>query len=164
MPDAVFDEIATHPNLKKWSDAYFHLSDEQKDYFDIENGFPNLVITPLKKREKQKKKRGQKKQTQSHTQRRKRAELDVNIKTLYHNVSDANFEILDKGFKYPDFKTKFPKCFEEPRPLLIHKKSLSEFDQQQLAGLLKQDLSVELKVLADYMLVNQQKGEQEGYL
>ena len=47
---------------------------------------------------------------------------------------------------------------------LVHKKSLSEFDQQQLAGLLKQDLPLELKTLAVYMLENQQKGEQEGYL
>lgn len=128
MPDAVFDKIATNQNLKKWFDAYQYLSDEQKDYFDIENGFPKMVRTHLTKREKQhqNQKRGQKGQTQSHTQRRKRSELDANIKTLYHNVSDANFEILDKGFKYPDFKTKFPKYFEEPRPLLIHKKSLSE--------------------------------------
>ncbi len=45
-----------------------------------------------------------------------------------------------------------------------NKKSLSEFDQQQLAGLLKQDLPAELKYLADYMFASQQKGEQEGYL
>jgi hypothetical protein len=47
---------------------------------------------------------------------------------------------------------------------LPNKKLLSEFDQQQLTGLLKQNLPVELKTLAGYMLVNQQKGEQEGYL
>lgn len=47
---------------------------------------------------------------------------------------------------------------------LVHRKLLSEFDQQQLVGLLKQDLPLELKALADYMLENQQKGEQEGYL
>lgn len=47
---------------------------------------------------------------------------------------------------------------------LPNKKSLSEFDQQQLSSLLKQDLPVELKVLADYMQSSQVKGEQEGYL
>ena len=47
---------------------------------------------------------------------------------------------------------------------LTSKKSLSELDQQQLATLLKQDLPVELKALADYMLANLLKGEQEGYL
>lgn len=47
---------------------------------------------------------------------------------------------------------------------LSSKQALSEFDQQLLAGLLKQNLPVELKTLADYMLVGQQKGEQEGYL
>lgn len=47
---------------------------------------------------------------------------------------------------------------------LTSKQALSEFDQQQLARLLKQNLPVELKTLADYMLISQQKGEQEGYL
>ena len=47
---------------------------------------------------------------------------------------------------------------------LTSKKPLSELDQQQLATLLKQDLPVELKALADYMLANLLKGEQEGYL
>jgi hypothetical protein len=47
---------------------------------------------------------------------------------------------------------------------LASKKPLSAFDQQQLAGLLTQDLPVELSALAEYMLYNQQKGEQEGYL
>lgn len=47
---------------------------------------------------------------------------------------------------------------------LTSKKPLSEFDNQQLAGLLKQALPVELKALADYIQVHQQKGEQEGYL
>lgn len=56
------------------------------------------------------------------------------------------------------------KMGEEELKNLANKKSLSDFDQQQLAGLLKQDLPVELKTLADYMLISQQKGEQEGYL
>ncbi|PKO47350.1 MAG: hypothetical protein CVU29_02770 [Betaproteobacteria bacterium HGW-Betaproteobacteria-22] len=47
---------------------------------------------------------------------------------------------------------------------LSSKKPLSDFDQQQLASLLKQDLPVELRVLAEYMQERQQKGEQEGYL
>jgi DNA topoisomerase VI subunit A len=47
---------------------------------------------------------------------------------------------------------------------LSHKKPLSEFDQQQLTGLLNQDLPTELKVLAKHMQTHQQKGEQEGYL
>lgn len=47
---------------------------------------------------------------------------------------------------------------------LSSKKSLTEYDQQQLIGLLKQDLPAELKELAEYMRVNNHKGEQEGYL
>ncbi len=126
MPDDVFDKIATSRSLRMWFDAYRHLSDEQKDYFDIENGFPKKVLTTPKKREKRKQKRGKKGQTHNHVQRSKRSELDANIKTLYSNVSDTNFDILDNGFKYPDFKTEFSKNFEESQPLLIHKRSLSE--------------------------------------
>lgn len=47
---------------------------------------------------------------------------------------------------------------------LPSKQTLSEFDGQQLAGLLKQDLPAELEALAEFMLISQQKGEQEGYL
>lgn len=47
---------------------------------------------------------------------------------------------------------------------LTNKKPLSEFDKQQLAALLKQDLPLNLKALAEYMALSQQKGEQEGYL
>ncbi len=44
------------------------------------------------------------------------------------------------------------------------KKPLTELDAQQLASLLKQDLPLNLKTLAEYMALSQQKGEQEGYL
>jgi hypothetical protein len=47
---------------------------------------------------------------------------------------------------------------------LPSKKALTVLDEQQLAGLLKQDLPLNLKTLAEYMVFNQQKGEQEGYL
>ena len=47
---------------------------------------------------------------------------------------------------------------------LTSTKPLSEFDNQQLAGLLQQDLPLSLKALAEYMASSQQKGEQEGYL
>lgn len=47
---------------------------------------------------------------------------------------------------------------------LSSKKPLSELDNQQLIGLLKQSLPAELKALADYMQLHQQKGEQEGFL
>lgn len=47
---------------------------------------------------------------------------------------------------------------------LPNKKTLSDFDEQQLSSLVKQNLPIELKVLADYMQTSKQKGEQEGYL
>ena len=47
---------------------------------------------------------------------------------------------------------------------LPSKKALTELDEKQLANLLKQDLPLNLKSLAEYMVLCKQKGEQEGYL
>ncbi len=47
---------------------------------------------------------------------------------------------------------------------LPSKKALTELDEKQLASLLKQDLPLNLKSLAEYMALCKQKGEQEGYL
>ena len=47
---------------------------------------------------------------------------------------------------------------------LSSKKPLTELDEQQLTNLLKQDLPLNLKSLAEYMTLCKQKGEQEGYL
>ena len=47
---------------------------------------------------------------------------------------------------------------------LPSKKALTDLDEKQLASLLKQDLPLNLKSLAEYMALCKQKGEQEGYL
>ena len=47
---------------------------------------------------------------------------------------------------------------------LPSKKALTELDEKQLANLLNQDLPLNLKSLAEYMVLCKQKGEQEGYL
>lgn len=122
MPEEVFDDIATNPDLRKWVNAYAYLSDQQKNHLDIYEGFPKKVAAHLSK--KKKKKQRKRKTQHNHIFRTIRTELDINIQNLYGNVSKINFEILDKGFKLSDFKTEFPKHFEK-HPL-IHKKSLSK--------------------------------------
>lgn len=103
MPDAVYDYI-TNPDLQTWINAHKHLSSIQKDYLNIHEGFPKKLA--------------------NGDDRRYRTELDINIQNLYANVSDTNFDILGKGFKYPNFKANFPKLFETSHQ--VHKKSLSE--------------------------------------
>jgi hypothetical protein len=120
MPDDVFDDIATKPDLRTWFNVYSQLSELQKDYLDIYEGFPKKVAVIPSKRKKKKRVNPQ----HSHISRTMRAELDNNIRNLYHDISDTNFDILDKGFKHRDFKTEFPKYFENHPQ--IYKKSLSK--------------------------------------
>jgi len=47
---------------------------------------------------------------------------------------------------------------------LAHTQKLTENDKQHLNTLLKQKLPEELQTLAEYLVIHQQKGEQEGYL
>ncbi len=103
MPDDVLSYIANTPELKKWFEAYFHLSHEQKDFLNISSGFSkkNQDAIPI-------------------TQRN---ELKQEIQDLYSNLSPANYEILDKGFKFANFKTEFPQKFFHHQ---VHKTSLQE--------------------------------------
>jgi hypothetical protein len=64
------------------------LSDEQKDYLNYKRGFS-----------KEKDDQGNRK------------ELKPEIRSLYSNLSESNFKILDEGFKYPHFKDNFPNLF-----------------------------------------------------
>ena len=119
MPDEALDVIAgDNSQLKKWVDAFKNLSPIQKDFLDIEKGFPKQKLVKNNKNSRRKQK---KRKRHEHEKRTNRQELDSNIKLLYHDVSDANFKILDEGFKLKDFKTEFPKKFELKE---AHKKNL----------------------------------------
>jgi len=94
MPDEVINDEATkNINVKNWNKAYQHLNAEQKDFLNFQKGFPkeNKLIKPR------------------HLQ-------EDEIKNLYSNppISDSNYNILDKGMQYPNFKEEFPKKFNSP--------------------------------------------------
>ena len=83
MPDDVFDDIATSPDLRKWFDVYVNLTEQQKDYLDNEKGFTKKVVAPISK--KKKKKHRKNKPIHKHISRTIRTELDINIQKLYHD-------------------------------------------------------------------------------
>ncbi len=92
LPDEVWADVKqTHDET--WIDAYLNaLSPLQKDYLDIAKGFTKKdktgqAITP-------------------------RQDLDIEMQQLFDNVSDANFDILDKGWQLPNFKKTFPELFK----------------------------------------------------
>lgn len=90
MPDEVFEELESSQidiNLKAWISVYRYLTDEQKDYLNIYSGFSKeLDLFGSRK------------------------PIDPAILSLYA-ISTTNFNILDKGFKYPDFKNSFSELF-----------------------------------------------------
>ena len=91
MPDEVFYDIANTSELNNWFDIYTNLSISQKNYLNINKGFS--------------------KKNKDGTSKKQRNELKQEIQYLYVDISQANYEILDKGFKLRDFKTEFPKKF-----------------------------------------------------
>ncbi|MCK5537854.1 MAG: hypothetical protein KAI79_13595 [Bacteroidales bacterium] len=91
MPDEVFSYIAAKSELSNWSDAYIYLNMEQKNFLNINEGFS--------------------KKNQDGISKKQRNELKQEIQNLYVDISQTNYEKLDKGFKLKDFKTEFPKNF-----------------------------------------------------
>jgi hypothetical protein len=108
MPIEVFKEWKDG-QLDGWVDAYEHLSEKQKDFFNINVGFSkkNEVGKSILKRE----------------------ELEKEIQDLYSDISEPNYQTLDNGFKLQDFKTDFPKKFTESPN--VNKKTLLNRTSEQ---------------------------------
>ena len=121
MPDDVYDAIANTPQLIRWVNVYKHpsFSETQKDYLNIHDGFPKQV--EVKKKSGRQTRREKQGKTHTHKKRERRDELELGVKSLFASVSDTNFAILDLGFKFPNFKTEFPKRFES---IEVYKKSM----------------------------------------
>ncbi|RAU82785.1 hypothetical protein [Pontibacter arcticus] len=86
MPDEVFSEL-NNAVTSSWISVYLTLTKDQKDYINIKNGFPK-----------------------EYDQNGNRLPIKQDILNLY-NISIHNFNILDKGLNFPDFKNKFPLLF-----------------------------------------------------
>lgn len=108
MPIEVFKEWKDG-QLDSWIDAYEHLSEKQKDFFNINVGFS--------------------KKNEAGESIIKRKELEKEIQDLYSDISESNYQILDKGFKLQDFKSDFPKKFTGSHN--INKKTLSNRTSEQ---------------------------------
>ena len=86
LPDAV---IQTVEGGRDFIQAYLRLQPEQKDYFDLEKGFPD--------------------------QNRRQVEQDKGaaFQMLYHSVSDADWQVFrGQKFGLSDFKNALPRFFE----------------------------------------------------
>ncbi|MDX8568140.1 hypothetical protein OZ668_09095 [Elizabethkingia sp. HX XZB] len=108
MPDEVYKDLkieyqsqSSKQILVKWINAYLLLSDEQKNFLNVKDGFS-----------KEKDEMGNRKP------------LKPEIIALYSNIVGENYDIIDKGFKYPDFKNSFSELFEKSER--INKQSLQQ--------------------------------------
>ncbi|WP_299179446.1 hypothetical protein [uncultured Chryseobacterium sp.] len=94
MPDEIVDDEATrNAVVNTWNNVYKTLSNEQKDYLNYPKGFPkDGGISKARNLQKE------------------------GIKNLYSNppISDINYNVLDQGIRYPNFKENFPKKFNSP--------------------------------------------------
>jgi hypothetical protein len=118
MPDEVYEDIKHEINLNKtehnnwkkmivWIDTFLHLSNEQKNFLNISDGFPKHIDKESKERKPIKK---------------EILELFVLTEAI------QNFQVLDEGFSYKgkEFKNEFPLHFL--KSLKVNKQSLSERD------------------------------------
>ncbi len=113
LPTEAF-ETFRNKATEKWIDAYSHLTDEQKDYIDISDGYskdsgksaektvPNRNLLKIANPE----------------------EAD-----FIKDVFDTNFNILWKGLEIKDFKSEFPKAFESR---YVYKETLENRIKNQL--------------------------------
>lgn len=100
LPIEAYRYISSGIN-KKFLDAICSLSAEQIDYYNIHLGFEGRPFE----------------------------ELTDEVKALYKDVSNTNFEILAKGAEMRNFKAEFPKLMESNAG--VHKKSLIQRTKDQ---------------------------------
>ena len=95
MPDDVFDEFRNN-QTDSWISAYLRLTPEQKDFFNIAEGFNGNI------REKNLRNQG-------HAGRNCMSEGAIQ---LFLSVSDTNYDRLEQGLTIANFKTQFPMKYE----------------------------------------------------
>lgn len=96
LPDSAFDEFRCQ-ETNSWINAYLSLSPEQKDFLSIAGGF-NANIENKDYR------------NLGHDGRQY---MRPEVQRLYLSVSDSNYEHLERGISISNFKTQFPKKFED---------------------------------------------------
>lgn len=95
LPEDAIRELCG-PNNDDWFNAFLHLTDEQKDFYDMQCGFKIAACD--------------------------RNSMKEEIKKLYSTVSDTNWDCLSKGSGIANFKELSLKQFEESS--YVHKQSL----------------------------------------
>lgn len=94
LPNEILDSTPRYNTNKDLINIYKNFNNPfQKDFFNISKGFTNKKPDKMPKT---------------------RFDLEEGIQNLYDlsSISESDFEILDKGLKIADFKSEFPKLFE----------------------------------------------------
>ncbi len=120
MPDDTIQKNIKESE-KEWKNAYLHLSDSQKDYYNIPDGF--IKGTP------QKKKKLSKRERKKNTKNSQWDTLPAQIRELYSDLSPKNFENLKHGLKIGNIKSYLPNFFNDHKT--VYKKSLLKRTEHQ---------------------------------
>ena len=103
-PNKLFKARPRNERYNKWKNAYLHLSELQKDYYNIPSGFIKVTSQAGKKTSKRDKKKEIKKNQLDA--------LPEQVKNLYSDLSSSNFESLKSGLSIPNIKSEFPILYE----------------------------------------------------
>lgn len=109
MPDEVFEEYRPGVN-DPWIESRRYLSEIQKDHINIPSGFT--------------------KKGSNNAPLQTRAELPAEVQSLYFDVSNPNFNNLDKSLQIGNFKVTFPEKFTTSHN--VHKSTLLNRTANQL--------------------------------
>jgi hypothetical protein len=94
LPDEVFDEINDR-NCRNWISIYKTLSSEQKDFLNFSKGFS--------------------KKDNDGTPKVARINQSSEVRDLYINLSENDYNTLDDGIQLTSFKDNFPKLFNNTK-------------------------------------------------
>ena len=127
LPVEVSDELFEAVQISLKNKTWDNLTQEQKDYINIAEGF-NANIHDKNHR---------------NQGRIGRQYMDTEVQQFYSSVSDINYERLEQGLNIGNFKTTFPRKFEESPS--VHARAL-------LARTSHQSYGNELEVIVDKIL------------
>jgi len=103
MPDEALRQLCGKPFLS-WYNAYSHLTAIQKDYYCVADGF-------------------------THYKAETKGGMPEAVVAFFSDLSETNWNYLKDGFKMGNFKTEYPKMFEDTR--FVYKASLLERTSHQ---------------------------------
>lgn len=129
LPDEAMKRSFDNKRNREWINAYMSLSEVQKDYFCVAEGFQK-ELTKEDKRAIERKKKSAAYKKNPNPPSLVRIFMPNDLREFYKDVSDGNFKHLEQGLVLKgDFKDTYPLAFENSN--WIYRKSLEQRTSHQ---------------------------------